>query len=349
MKKILLLFTGGTIGSSTNNNIIDVDNKTSYVLLKEYYNCSGKNDVEFEVHKPINILSENLIPADWTTICQCLLKFDFSAYEGIVITHGTDTLPYTAAAVSYLFSNISIPLVLTASNYPLEDPRSNGLENFINSVNFILNASYPGIFVIFDNTVHLGTRLTEAQPFSNRFDSANLIDFGRFSNRVFTANENPYNPTYEQMRESKYSFNIPNPNFSNDILYIRPTPGLNYNYYSFAGQQPLAILHDLYHSGTACTRQDIFQDTEFSILRFLEQCKEKHIDVFIAPVLDLDQDIYASLSKLINEGAIPLTNISVESAWVKLKLLYGAFAREKIISDKLYDKNLFFDKLIPLK
>ena len=130
----------------------------------------------FEVRSPINILSENLISSDWNLLINDILKTDLSKYAGIIINHGTDTLPYTSAMLSFVFNNINIPIVLVSSNHPLDCVNSNGIENFIGAVNFIQNMPVSGVFVSYKNNkekikIHLGSILIEASPFINDFRS----------------------------------------------------------------------------------------------------------------------------------------------------------------------------------
>ena len=118
MKKILVILTGGTIGSKVEGKIINTTAASSYRLL-QLYNEKYADDTEFEVIQPINILSENLTPVEWGVLCNCLLELDFEKYEGIIITHGSDTLSYTSALIGTMFENCSIPIVLVASNLAL--------------------------------------------------------------------------------------------------------------------------------------------------------------------------------------------------------------------------------------
>lgn len=91
MKKILVILTGGTIGSRVEGKIINTTAASSYRLI-QLYNEKYADDTEFEVIQPINILSENLTPIEWGILCNCILELDFEKYEGIIITHGSDTL-----------------------------------------------------------------------------------------------------------------------------------------------------------------------------------------------------------------------------------------------------------------
>ena len=178
MKKILVILTGGTIGSKVEGKIINTTAASSYRLL-QLYNEKYADDTEFEVIQPINILSENLTPVEWGVLCNCLFELDFEKYQGIIITHGSDTLSYTSALIGTMFENCSIPIVLVASNLALGLPGSNGMNNFRNAVCFIKESHMHGVFTIFENNkgempVYLSTHIVESDPFTDQLQ-ANIL------------------------------------------------------------------------------------------------------------------------------------------------------------------------------
>jgi L-asparaginase len=347
LKKIKVIFTGGTIGSRKTERNIDVDAAASYELIQLYEAFASKRQFEFDTVQPLNILSENLVPEDWITMIRELESLDYSMYEGIIVTHGTDTLPFTAAALSLSFQGIPIPIVLIASNYPLNDPRGKGVLNFSHAVDFIMEQCLTGVFVIFENSrgeaiVHLGTRLTPSDPFTDEYDSTYSAPFGVMVNHQFIHNPHELNPNVARIQNhtTPEVYNIPL-SFSSEVLYLRPYPGLNYRYYDFSKVKPVAVLHDLYHSGTASTRNPASFDA--SIIDFLVYCKEHDVAVYIAPIKNKTGDLYASSLLLLEAGAIPLENISVETALVKLMLAYGSFKEHSQILQFMQETSIFFE------
>ena len=107
--KILLLLTGGTICSfgDEQGNRRDVDIQKAKALLLQYFEESDSPCAhqKFEVVTVLNTLSENMTIPKWNELLRFLKKCDFSQYRGIVIAHGTDTMAYTAAALSYMVQN----------------------------------------------------------------------------------------------------------------------------------------------------------------------------------------------------------------------------------------------------
>jgi L-asparaginase len=343
----MVIFTGGTIGSRKTDRSINVDTSTSFELIQMYETHAGKRIVEFDTVQPLNILSENLVPADWTTMIRQLETIDFSLYQGIIITHGTDTLPFTAAALSFACQGFPIPLVLIASNFPINDSRGKGLENFTHAVDFIADQPLSGVFVIFENNrgeaiVHLGTRLMQSDPYTDEYDSTYSVPFGVMDNKKFTYNIHELNPALAKLQNNHApKLDISAIAFSSEVLYIKPYPGLNYAYYDFSTHKPKAVLHDLYHSGTASTHTT--KTFHASILDFMAYCKSHNVAIYITPLKNNSGDLYASSIQFMQAGAIPLENISVESAMVKLMLAYGSFNDTQHILDFMQDNALFFE------
>ena len=89
---ILLLFTGGTIGSSLQNDSLAPDINTQYTLVDHYQSLHTSSSVHFTIASPLQILSEHLQPSHWSTIIESIESFNLSEIDGIIVTHGTDTL-----------------------------------------------------------------------------------------------------------------------------------------------------------------------------------------------------------------------------------------------------------------
>ena len=177
MKNILVVFTGGTIGSTVSEGTIDTSSAAPFTLLQLFQQHDKNHQhIHFCTIEPLRILSENLVPCAWTTLINAIEAQQPEQYDGIIITHGTDTLAYTAAALSFYFNAIKIPMLLVSSDYPLDDARANGLENFMCAVEFIRQHIETGVFVPYRNQqqttqVHRGTRLACSLQLSGDFFS----------------------------------------------------------------------------------------------------------------------------------------------------------------------------------
>lgn len=324
MARILLVFTGGTIGSTVLNGTIDTSKQQRYHLIDLFsQRYSNSEQPHFKVIQPIQLLSENLFPSDWETLINAIEVENISQYDGIVVTHGTDTLAYTASALSLYFNAIKIPLLLVSSNYPLDNPLANGLCHFCCAIEFIKKRKEGGVFVPYKNPgaeilVHLGARLASCLQLSGDFISVQHKAYLRFERNVFQQ-LNPINTSVCSVTQLI-------PSFSPNIVLIRPYPGLDYSLFQL--DQVKAIVHDLYHSGTACS--SIKYGEDYSLVAFIKKCQQFDIDFYMAPAIK-NTDSYASTKALIEQGAKMIWNMSIESAYVKLLLAYGNYVDNKTI------------------
>jgi L-asparaginase/Glu-tRNA(Gln) amidotransferase subunit D len=191
MSKILVVFTGGTIGSTVQTGTINLANTQHFKLLELFKQHDANPEIQFDCIQPLQILSENLYPSLWETLISAIQAQPLTLYDGIIVTHGTDTLAYTAAVLSFYFNQLDKPLLLVSSNYPLEHTQANGLQNFICAVEFIRQQLQSGVFVPYTNpqqttAVHLGTRLASSLQLSGDFMSVQFKTYLQFANGIFT-------------------------------------------------------------------------------------------------------------------------------------------------------------------
>ena len=107
--KLLFVFTGGTIGSTQKGNVISADSDKPYKLIKAY-DEKYRIDFDYDVIEPYTELSENNTGWHISRLVECIKQNLNKNYDGIIVTHGTDTLQYTAAAVGYSFGVSSLPI-----------------------------------------------------------------------------------------------------------------------------------------------------------------------------------------------------------------------------------------------
>jgi L-asparaginase len=337
MKTILLVSTGGTIGSIVQAGTIDTSSSAQLKLLQLFQQRDAHPDIHFHCIQPIQILSENLAPCVWQTLIAAIEAEQPEQYDGIIVTHGTDTLAYTACALSFYFHALKIPLLLVSSNYPLADDRANGLSNFSCAVEFIRQNQAAGVFVPYRNPqhimfVHQGTRLTSSLQLSSDFFSVQNNPFMVFDtaggNKQFQVLNNRRVNEYPLSPKSQQPIVALKAKFDARITMIKPYPGLDYQTINL--QQTDAVLHDLYHSGTACATSEWGE--QYSLIDFIKRCRKQNITVFLAPAIH-SEDTYQSTQILIEQGAIMLWNLSIEAAYVKLLLAVSNFNNTQQIID----------------
>lgn len=322
LEKILVVFTGGTIGTRAAGGVLDVDADVGYLLLDEFYR-RAEIAVEFETLQPLNILSENLRPAHWETLYNTLAAQDLSGYAGVIITHGTDTLPYSTAAFSYLLRGLGLPVVFVSSNASIGAANSNGVDNFVGAVRFVLNARLPGVFATFRGAdrrvvVYLGTRLREADS-DDRFTAERGLEFGAIVDGAFARNEDARNVTAAELFAVPRAELLREIRLTREVLCVSPYPGLDYAMFDLETRRPAAVLHRLYHSSTACVEGE-----EHSLVAFAERCARLGIDLYLYDCGHwTDESVYATGRALMRTGARALTGIAFEAAYAKLVVAYN--------------------------
>jgi len=261
--KILVIFTGGTIGSTESSGYISPDRSKTYKLINIYKQRikEEKRDitVEFETAVPYQSLSENITCENFRMLSKCLEEKSKNVYDGIIITHGTDTLQYTAAFIGYIMESSQVPVVIVSANYVLEDPRSNGADNFYYAAEFILQKKGAGAFVSYCNSgdyprIHCATRIIMHQAYSDNVYSVCNLYYGYFNGRQFIYNGQYGNIngscTHALLQKRKGCFKVADVKSLSGIMVIHPFPGMEY---MLPGKNIKAVLHYTYHSGTICS------------------------------------------------------------------------------------------------
>jgi len=146
MKKILLISTGGTIASMPTDE--GLTPKINSKKLLEYLNFT-KLDFEIDTVNLLNVDSTDMQPEHWLKI-KDEIKNNYEKYDGFVVTHGTDTMAYTASALSYLIQNSQKPIVLTGSQKSIDMHITDAKNNLLNSLLYASKSSSKGVSIVFD-------------------------------------------------------------------------------------------------------------------------------------------------------------------------------------------------------
>jgi len=171
MKKILLIGTGGTIACKRSDcglkPVITSDEILSYVP-------DVKSFCHIDSVQIMNIDSTNMQPKHWLTIVKAIEE-GYPYYDGFVICHGTDTLAYTSAALSYLIQNSEKPIVITGAQKPIDMENTDARINLEDSIRFAASEKSYDVNIVFDGKVIAGTRGKKMRSKSyNAFSSINF-------------------------------------------------------------------------------------------------------------------------------------------------------------------------------
>ena len=170
MKHILLIATGGTIASAEDGNGLSPA-LTGEELARSVPEIEGL--CELDIVQPMNIDSTNMRPADWLRIAEGIHE-NYDTHDGFVVLHGTDTMSYTAAALSYLIQDSPKPIVLTGSQQPMGNPFTDAKINLYQSLVYAVSDRSRDVSIVFGGYAIAGTRARKQRTMSfNAFNSIN--------------------------------------------------------------------------------------------------------------------------------------------------------------------------------
>ena len=171
MKKILIIGTGGTIASkpSADGLTPDLDSKQ---LIDSIPSISDICDVD--CIQAFSLDSTNVRPEHWLILAEIITE-NYDRYDGFVITHGTDTMAYTAAGLSYLIQNSKKPIVLTGAQKPIGEEITDAKRNIIDALVYAVDEGSHGVVIVFSGAVICGTRARK--NYSKRFMAFGSINF----------------------------------------------------------------------------------------------------------------------------------------------------------------------------
>ncbi len=298
--KIAVIFTGGTIGSSIQNDFISVDNKTKYLLLKKYEN---DNEIIFDTSSPYSILSENLSAKELNLLQEEISKKLSGNFDGIIVTHGSDTLQYASTAMEYAFGTTQIPIIFVSANYPLDDERSNGYPNFEAAVEFIRNRIANSVFISYKNDNDIETKIhIPSHTLQHNEINADVYSIDETTYAAYNGNFTLYN---EKLTNSN-GLGLINYAIDSKILIVSSAPGQNYEY---SLENTKAILFRPYHCATLNTSNEMLVD-------FCKKAYTKGIPMF---VLGTESNTGYESTRIYDElNIIPLLHGTFISAYIKI-------------------------------
>ncbi|MBE6973941.1 MAG: asparaginase [Ruminococcaceae bacterium] len=305
-KKILLLTTGGTIASLPGGE--GLEPQRSDVMERELNQLRTYYDIT--VRDVMCLDSSNIQPEQWQVIANRIFE-SRHGYDGIVVSHGTDTMAYTASAVTFMLPAIDVPVVFTGSQLPLADMLSDGPDNLRTA--FAMAASgKPGIFLAFDRKIMLGCRAVKvrASGFS-AFESVNARYVGKVSNQGLVLHDSVLPKRDGQPRLL--------PAISRDVFLLKLTPGLNPAIFD--------LLRTMGYRGIVIEAFGLGGiDVLSHALQAIRGCVDAGISVVVTTQClydSSDLQVYQVGTKLLQLGVIQGRDMTSEAAMTKLMWALG--------------------------
>lgn len=295
---ILVVLTGGTIGSSTICGVISPNKSVKSKLIGE------RENVNFTVCEPYTILSETLSASNINSLIKCIKSHINSDCDGIIVTHGSDTLLYTACALNYVFADCSIPIMLVSSNYPIENEKANGIDNFNAGVEFILQKSGKGVFIAYKNhgenvKFHCPEFALAHQETTDYINSISSNHYATLENNKVILNS----CFFKINKIEKIDFKLI------DYSHITVVPAYPGNDYSYDLSECRAIIFTPYHSGTLNTKDE-------HLKMLCNNAKSKGISMYV--VNASSGDLYETAKMYDKLGITPLPSSTFADTYVRL-------------------------------
>jgi L-asparaginase len=315
---ILIIYTGGTIGMREDPVTKTLAPMKFGMLMEE---IPELNKLVYTIssitfNPPID--SSNMTPAIWGQLARTILK-NYTKYDGFVILHGTDTMAYTASALSYMFENLDKAVIMTGSQLPIGVLRTDGKENLITAVQLAAakkegSSVVPEVCIYFDSQLFRGNRTTKK-------DSAQFSAFASHNYPALAKAGVDIVFNYDKINYPKNKGVVKiNTNVDDRVMIIKIFPGLNRYYFESILQLPelKGVVLESYGSGN--------MPTSGWLISAIKKAAKKGIilmNVSQCPGGKVVMGHYETSAELQKAGVISGGDSTVEAAVTKLMFLLG--------------------------
>jgi L-asparaginase len=310
-KKVLIIYTGGTIGmmqEQVSRALVPVNFKSISEQIPELKELNCKIDFHSS-HKPID--SSNVHPFAWEELATIIEK-KHKAYDGFVILHGTDTMAYTASALSFMLKNLGKPVILTGSQLPLGVIRTDAKRNLITTIEIVAAKEVvPEVCIYFNSQLFRGNK---AEKFtSSKFDAFHSLNYPMLAEAGVNI---VYNP--KAIRKHPVGKFHVERGFNSNVVIVKLFPGIKPSIFSsIASAKGLqGIILETFGSGNA--------PSDVNFLSAIEEAIKKGIVIVNISQCSggsVNQGKYETSVQLKKLGVVSGSNMTTEAAITKLMFL----------------------------
>ena len=310
MKRVLIIYTGGTIGmvqEHKTRSLVPFDFKSIVEQIPELKHLNCRIDFHSS-HKPID--SSNVQPQLWEELAS-IIERAYEKYDGFVILHGTDTMAYTSSALSYMLHNLAKPVILTGSQLPLGVIRTDAKRNLITSIEIAASdEELPEVCIYFNSQLFRGNR---AEKFSSsKFDAFQSLNYPMLAEAGVQIEFN----RLAIRKKPKGKFSVKR-GFDSNVALLKLFPGMPTGILDAISNSGVrAIIIETYGSGNAPSSEEFIGAIKQIIKRGIlvlniSQCSGGSVD----------QGKYETSVQLKEAGVVSGNDMTTEGAVTKLMFL----------------------------